>query len=106
MGKRWSVRSANENLQERFVEELNILPLTAQLLINRGFVDIDKAFSFLKPDINTLHDPMLLKDMDKAVKRLARALEDNEKVAVCGDYDVDGTTATALLKLFFTEVGF
>ena len=106
MEKRWRVRPANEKLQERMVGELNILPLTAQLLINRGLVDIDKASLFLKPDINNLHDPMLLMDMDKAVERLARALENKETVAVCGDYDVDGTTATALLKLFLTEIGF
>ncbi len=106
MSTRWSVRSANEKIQERLASKLNILPLTAQLLINRGLVDIDKASLFLSPDINNLHDPMLLKDMDKAVARLALALENKESVAVCGDYDVDGTTATALLKLFLAEIGF
>ena len=59
-------------LQRRFVSELNILPLTAQLLINRGLVELDEANSFLRPDICNLHDPMLMKDMDKAVARLER----------------------------------
>ena len=106
MGKRWRVQSANEKLQDLFVNELKILPLTAQLLINRGLVDLSNANTFLKPDISNLHDPMLMKDMDKAVERLATALAANERVAICGDYDVDGTTATALLKLFLTELGF
>lgn len=106
MSKQWDVVPIDEELQRRFVNELNILPLTAQLLINRGLKDLDHAQAFLRPDINKLHDPMLLKDMDKAVQRLTKALEDGERVAVCGDYDVDGTTATALLKLFLTELGF
>ncbi len=106
MHKRWRVQNANEKLQELFVNELKILPLTAQLMINRDINDLVDANSFLKPDITNLHDPMLMKDMDKAVERLERALVDNERVAICGDYDVDGTTATALLKLFLTELGF
>ncbi len=106
MGKRWRVRDANEELQDLFVNELKILPLTAQLLINRDINDLPQANTFLRPDITDLHDPMLMKDMDKAVERLERALVNNERVAICGDYDVDGTTATALLKLFLTELGF
>lgn len=106
MHKRWRVQSANEKLQELFVNELKILPLTAQLMINRDINDLADANTFLKPDITNLHDPMLMKDMDKAVERLSLALSNNERVAICGDYDVDGTTATALLKLFLTELGF
>ncbi len=105
MQKNWKIQSTNEELQASLVEELNILPVTAKLLINRGLVDIDEAFSFLSPNIKEIHDPWLMKDMDKAIERVVRAMNDGEKVAVFGDYDVDGTTATALLKLFFTELG-
>lgn len=105
MKKRWKVNPANKELQEILGKELNILPITAQLLVNRGLVDCDKAFSFLQPDLKSLHDPFLLKDMDRAACRVASAVADGERIAVYGDYDVDGTTATALLYLFFREIG-
>jgi single-stranded-DNA-specific exonuclease len=105
MKKRWKVNPANKELQEELVKTLDILPLTAQLLINRGLVDRDKAFSFLSPDLKDLHDPFLLKDMGKAVNRLSEALAQGEGIAVYGDYDVDGTTSTALLHLFFKDLG-
>lgn len=105
MKKRWKVKPEDKKLQDVLGKGLNILPLTAQLLINRGFVDCDKAFSFLRPELKSLHDPFLLKDMDRAVKRLFEAVSKREKIAVYGDYDVDGTTSTALLFLFFREIG-
>jgi single-stranded-DNA-specific exonuclease len=74
-------------------------------LINRGLVDCDRASSFLRPSLKDLHDPFLLKDMDKAVERTLEAVDRGEKIAVYGDYDVDGTTSTALLYLFFREIG-
>lgn len=103
--KHWKVNPADRRLQEVLGRELNILPLTAQLLINRGLVESDKAFSFLKPELKDLHDPLLMKDMDRAVERVAAALHKRERIAVYGDYDVDGTTSTALLVLFFRELG-
>lgn len=103
--KRWKLNPANRDLQETLGRELNILPLTAQLLVNRGLVDIGRASSFLSPSLKDLHDPCLMKDMDKAVERVIRAIESEEKIAVYGDYDVDGTTSTALLCLFFREIG-
>lgn len=105
MKKRWKVNPANKELQEVLGKGLNILPLTAQLLINRGLVDCDKAFCFLKPELKNLHDPFLLKDMDRAVERVVTALGKREKIAVYGDYDVDGTTSTALVYLFLRELG-
>ncbi len=81
------------------------MPLTAQLLINRGLADSGKASSFLRPDLKDLHDPFLLKDMDRAVDRIVRAMNKREKIAIYGDYDVDGTTSTAMLHLFFKEIG-
>lgn len=105
MKKRWKVNPANKELQEVLGRKLEILPLTAQLLINRGLVDCDKAFSFLHPELKNLHDPFLLKGMDRAAERIIFAIEKREKIAVYGDYDVDGTTSTALLYLFFKEIG-
>lgn len=103
--RRWKVSPANKELQRELGRELNILPLTAQLLVNRGLVDCGRASSFLHPDLSGLHDPFLMKDMDRAVERVSRALANREPVAVYGDYDVDGTTSAALLCLFFREAG-
>ncbi|HLC19133.1 MAG TPA: single-stranded-DNA-specific exonuclease RecJ [Thermodesulfobacteriota bacterium] len=103
--KRWKVSPADKALQEVLSRGLDILPLTAQLLINRGLVDCDRAFNFLRPDLKDLHDPFLMKGMDKAVSRILKAIEAREGIAVYGDYDVDGTTSAALLHLFFKEIG-
>ncbi|GMR04894.1 MAG: single-stranded-DNA-specific exonuclease RecJ [Thermodesulfobacteriota bacterium] len=105
MKKRWKVSPANKALQDELAKRLHILPLTAQLLINRGLVDCDTAFSFLRPELKSLHDPYLLKGMDQGVARIVEAMEKGEKMAVYGDYDVDGTSSTALLYLFFREIG-
>ncbi|MFQ5441815.1 MAG: single-stranded-DNA-specific exonuclease RecJ [Thermodesulfobacteriota bacterium] len=105
MKKRWKVSPENKSLQDDLAKGLGILPLTAQLLINRGLVDCGRAFSFLRPDLTNLHDPFLLKGMKGAVERVAAAVEKGEKIAVYGDYDVDGTSSAALLYLFFREIG-
>ena len=105
MKKRWKVNQADRGLQEALGAKLNILPVTAQLLINRGLVDCDKAFSFLTPDLKDLHDPFLMAGMERAAARISEAIRGAQKIAVYGDYDVDGTTSTALLNLFFKELG-
>jgi len=103
--KRWKVTPENSELQNRLSRELKIAPLTAQLLINRGLVDLDTASTFLSPDLRNLHDPFTLKGMDVAVERLIYARQERERVVIYGDYDVDGITSTSLLYLFFREVG-
>ncbi|MEE8574777.1 MAG: single-stranded-DNA-specific exonuclease RecJ [Thermodesulfobacteriota bacterium] len=105
MKSNWNITQPNEDLQREFVKEFNILPLTAQFLINRGFVELGTASSFLNPDIKAISEPSLMSGMEESVQRIAKALKDREKIAIYGDYDVDGTTATALLKLFFKELG-
>jgi single-stranded-DNA-specific exonuclease len=105
MNKSWKVNPANIELAEEFVRVLDVLPLTAQLLINRGLVDCDKAFSYLSPSLGDLHDPYLLKGMTPAIERLAAAIAGGELIALYGDYDVDGTTSVALMYLFFAEIG-
>ncbi|MDR2606074.1 MAG: single-stranded-DNA-specific exonuclease RecJ [Oscillospiraceae bacterium] len=80
-------------------------PLVAALLSSRGFDDREKAKEFLRDDLELLADPFLMKDMDKAVTRIKQALQMKEKIAVFGDYDVDGITATCLLTSYLQSKG-
>ena len=78
-------------------EQLGVKGDVAQLLINRGISDFDEAKGFFRPSFEDLHDPFLMKGMDKAVSRLEEALGNGEKLLIYGDYDVDGTTSVALV---------
>ena len=79
-------------------------PYFLQLLVSRGIKTFEEAKAFMLPELSSLHDPFLMKDMDRAVERLSRALEDGEKILVYGDYDVDGTTSVALMYSYLTEM--
>lgn len=81
-------------------EQLGISVHLAKLLILRGITTYDEARAFFRPDLASLHDPFLIKDMDEAVCRLNKALQRKEKILIYGDYDVDGTTAVALVYKF------
>lgn len=99
----WNIRklSAVEASQQQQLEkELNISPAAARMLVVRGIVDADEARAFIRPSLDMLHDPFLMRDMDKAVERLHQAITQNEKILIYGDYDVDGTTAVALMYRF------
>ena len=108
METRWIL---NENADNQNVSDLakalNIDENLATLLVQRGILTYDEAKTFFRPSLTQLHDPFLMKDMDKAVERVLRAINEGEKVLVYGDYDVDGTTAVALvytyLKPFFKK---
>lgn len=89
----------------RLALETGISPLKAQILLNRGLSDANSVASFLSPRLSSLADPMLLKDMDRAVDLIIQTIENHEQIAVFGDYDADGITATALLINFFSELG-
>ena len=104
MKKRWIINAPDTALQGVLGKELKISPLTAQLLINRGLRCPSEAFSFLSPSLINLHDPFTMKDMDKAVQRIIKAVQGREKITIYGDYDVDGTTATGWLYRFLKEV--
>ena len=78
-------------------------PLLAQLLLQRGIGDKESARTFFRPKLSQLHDPFLMKDMDRAVARIEAAMEQGENILVYGDYDVDGTTAVALMSSFLLE---
>ncbi len=106
--KKWIVSDAlTEHPEEvlKISSSLNILPVTAALLYNRGYSEPESALSFIKPDVSGFHDPFLLSDMDKAVKRILSAVEHTEKIRIYGDYDVDGVTSVSLLFLYLTSKG-
>jgi len=84
---------------------LGISEITAGLLVNRGITDLKSAKAFLNPDLNQLHDPFLLKDMDKAAARVRQAVLSGEKIVVYGDYDADGITSSAVLFLYLKSLG-
>ncbi|MGL5957793.1 MAG: single-stranded-DNA-specific exonuclease RecJ [Phocaeicola sp.] len=83
--------------------ELAISPVLGKLLLDRGITSVDEAKKFFRPKLSDLHDPFLMKDMDLAVQRLNKALVDKERILVYGDYDVDGTTAVALVYKFIQQ---
>ena len=82
---------------KQFQEELNIDALTARILVSRGFKDTDECKKFLFPDENLLHDPFEIKNMTAVIDMITRIKEQNKKICIYGDYDVDGTCATAIL---------
>ncbi|MCC8096084.1 MAG: single-stranded-DNA-specific exonuclease RecJ [Tannerellaceae bacterium] len=100
MTNRWNFRTpTTEELHKRdeLVAALGITPIVCLLLVQRGITSVEEVKKFFKPNLNDLHDPFLMPDMDKAVKRLNKALGNKEKILVYGDYDADGTTAVSLV---------
>ncbi len=102
---RWEMPDADPGLVRALSNRTGLPALLVKVLVSRGFVNPDEIKRFIKPSIKTLHDPMLLPDMDKAVKRIICARTSREKVIVYGDYDVDGITATSILYSFLNSVG-
>ena len=83
---------------------INTDRVNATLLLQRGIADFDSAKAFFRPSLSLLHDPFLMKDMDKAVARIITAIKNNEKILVYGDYDVDGTTSVALFYSYLKSI--
>ena len=100
MEKRWRIRPINKERSEALFNELKIHPVLCNILVQRDIDSFDKAKSFFRPSLNDLHDPFLMKDMDRAVERILKAFSSNEKILVFGDYDVDGTTSVACMYQF------
>ena len=101
MQKRWLVKTPNESsIVEEFRSTLKIDRIVSQLLLQRDITSFDEAQAFFRPDLSGIHDPFLMKDMDRAVDRINVAILNNEKILLFGDYDVDGTTAVALMYSF------
>ncbi len=104
MEKTWKVqKSAGKKDVSALAEALNISKSIAYLLVQRGITTYETARAFFRPALNDMHDPFLMKDMDKAVTRINKAIKDNEKIMVYGDYDVDGTTSVALVYSFLSD---
>jgi single-stranded-DNA-specific exonuclease len=105
MSKRWIFSPPNKSLQSEIASKLKISHLLAQVLINRGIIDITSAKNFLQPQIAALGDPSLLPDIEKASIRINEAVRKKEKIVIYGDYDVDGLSATALMYRCLKLVG-
>jgi single-stranded-DNA-specific exonuclease len=104
MEKRWNILEANSAKVAGLQAALKIHPILCELLVQRGIEDFDKAKQFFRPALSDLHDPWLMKNMDKAVARITKAFDANESIMVFGDYDVDGTTSVATLYQFLKDI--
>ena len=107
MNYNWNIRrltAQEEALQQQLQRELNISSAAARMLVVRNIQSAEEARQFIRPSLDKLHDPFLMKDMDKAVKRLHQALTKDEKILIYGDYDVDGTTAVAVIYRFLSPL--
>ena len=105
MEKRWRFLKHDYDQVKALSSELNVTPLIAALLIARGFDSPETAKKFLSPDISHLHDPEKLKGLAEAVVRINKAVASGEKIMIWGDYDVDGTTGTVLLRQVLRLLG-
>lgn len=102
---RWTIKPKPEShLVSQLASELNVSKLVASLLIQRGISTFEQAKEFFRPTLDDLHDPYLMKDMDKAVYRIEKAISNQENILVFGDYDVDGTTAVSLVSSYLKTV--
>lgn len=101
--KRWNIKKADTEKANALFRELKIHPALCSILVQRGIENFDEAKRFFRPGLDELHDPFLMKDMDKAVERILSAIDSNEKILVFGDYDVDGTTSVACLYQFLKK---
>lgn len=98
---RWTLKPIPDSQKVNALsKDLNVEPLVAYLLVQRGIETFEEAKSFFRPSLEELHDPFLMKDMDKAVERILKAIENGENILVYGDYDVDGTTSVALMSSY------
>jgi single-stranded-DNA-specific exonuclease len=104
MQKRWKILTAEQEKVTSVQEQLKINEVICKILVQRGFDTFNKAKDFFRPHLSMLHNPGLMKDMDKAVDRILTAIEKKEKILIYGDYDVDGTTAVASMYQFITNI--
>lgn len=107
MTYKWNIRcltAVEQEIQQQLEHELNISSAAARMLVVRGIQTADEARAFVRPSLEMLHDPFLMKDMDEAVERLHQAITQGEKILIYGDYDVDGTTAVAVMYRFLQNL--
>ncbi len=111
MTRRWVFNDTpDENVVANLSAEINVNPIIAKILIQRNITDFDQAKTYFRPTLDQLHDPFLMRDMEKALKRIKTAMDQKEKILIYGDYDVDGTTSVALvygfLRNFYDHIDF
>ncbi len=105
MDKRWKFKAkGNQELIDKLSRELNINTTLANILVQRNITTFEEAKRFFRPKLEHLHDPFLMLNMEKAVERISKAISSNEKILIYGDYDVDGTTAVALVYSYFKDI--
>src|SRR5690554_7094436 len=101
---RWTLKpKPHSNKVKSLCEVLGVEEIIATLLVQRGIETFEDAKKFFRPSLDDLHNPFLMKDMDKAVERIERAVQNNENILIYGDYDVDGTTSVALLSSYLKD---
>src|SRR5260221_7173891 len=105
IGPRWEITPCDDVATTTLAAALGIEPPVARLLCQRGLSDPELASKFLNPSLDQLHDPMLLKDMEVAVDRILAAIARKERIAIHGDYDVDGITSTVILRRALEMLG-
>ncbi|MFC1898541.1 single-stranded-DNA-specific exonuclease RecJ [Candidatus Cloacimonadota bacterium] len=109
MQKRWQISEplseAQLELKNQIVEEIKCPEMIAEMLVRRELTDFDEIHNFFEPSLAKVNDPFIFKDMEKAVQRVIQAIEKQELITIYGDYDVDGTTSTAMLYLGLRKVG-
>ncbi len=95
---RWTLKpSPNISIVKKLANELSINTKLAKLLVQRGITNFEEAKEYFRPSLKSLHNPYIMKDMDKAVARIEKAIYNNERILIYGDYDVDGTTSVSLM---------
>ncbi len=105
MEYRWKIKEkADNDTVDNLSASLGISKVLTNLLVQRGISTFEEARAFFRPSVESLHDPFLMQDMDKAVDRILQAISNNENIMIYGDYDVDGTTAVALVYTFLKNV--
>lgn len=105
MNKKWQIYETDEEKIEELKEKYKLNDLLATILVNRGIDNEEKIRLFLEPTRQDFYNPFLMKDMEIAVERIVKAIENQEKVIIYGDYDVDGITSTTVLKKFLKDLG-
>lgn len=103
--KVWKIEEQEDTVIAGLCDALEISPIVARLLYNRGFCEPIAAGRFLRKETGIFHDPFLLRDMDRAVERIRLAVDAGERITVYGDYDADGVTATSVLFLYLASIG-
>jgi single-stranded-DNA-specific exonuclease len=104
MEKRWKILEADEGKINVLQSALKISYPLCKILVQRGYDTFEKAKDFFRPSLHHLHDPFMMKDMEKAVTRILAAIQHEQKILVFGDYDVDGTTAVAVVYRFLRKI--